>query len=50
MRAFLFTKTSFPIPGRVKEPVFLVSDTAGAATSSRIADSQFLLQSKGCGI
>jgi integration host factor subunit alpha len=26
------TKTSFPIPGRVKDPAFLVSDTARAAT------------------
>ena len=26
MRAFLLTRTSFPIPGRVKEPAFLVSD------------------------
>jgi membrane-bound metal-dependent hydrolase YbcI (DUF457 family) len=29
--AFLFTRTNFPIPGRVKEPVSLVSKTAGAA-------------------
>ena len=39
MRAFLFTRTSFPIPGRVKEPVFLVSDTARAATSSIIPEA-----------
>jgi hypothetical protein len=36
------TRTNFPIPGRVKEPVFLVSDTARAATSSRIAAEAFL--------
>jgi len=42
MRAFLFTKTSFPIPGRTKEPAFLVSETARAATSSIIAEAAFL--------
>jgi len=42
MRAFLFTRTSFPIPGRVKDLTFLVSDTARAATSSRIAEAALL--------
>jgi len=30
MRAFLFTKTSFPIPGRVKELVLSVLETANS--------------------
>ena len=42
MRAFRLTRTSFPIPGRVKDPAFLVSDTARAATSSMIAEAAFL--------
>jgi len=42
MPAFLLPMTSFPIPGRVKDPVFLVSDTARAATSSMIPDAAFL--------
>jgi hypothetical protein len=42
MRAFRFTRTSLPIPGRVKEPAFLVSDTARAATSSMIAEAALL--------
>src|SRR5271157_2857154 len=42
MRAFLFTRTSFPIPGRVKDPVFLVSETASPATSSMIMPEVFL--------
>jgi hypothetical protein len=37
--------TSFPIPGRVKAPVFLVSETAKAATSSRIAAEVFFVSS-----
>jgi hypothetical protein len=36
------TRTSFPIPGRVKDPAFLVSETAKAATSSMIAAAAFL--------
>ena len=45
MRAFLFAGTSFPIPGRVKESVFLVSETARAATSSMTAEAVFLVSS-----
>jgi hypothetical protein len=45
MRAFLFTRTSFPIPGRVKEPAFLVSEMANAATSSMIPEEVFLVSS-----
>ena len=35
-------RTSFPIPGRVKDLAFLVSETAKAATSSTIAAAVFL--------
>jgi len=36
------TTTSFPMPGRVKDPTFFVSDTASAATSSMIPEAVFL--------
>jgi len=39
--AFLFTRTNFPIPGRVRESVSMVSETAGAATSSIIAEAVY---------
>lgn len=39
--ALLFTKTNFPIRGRVKEPVSLVSETAGAANSFIIPEAVY---------
>lgn len=39
--AFLFTRTKFPIPGRVKEPVSLVSETASAVTLSIILEAVY---------
>ena len=39
--AFLFTRTNFPIPGRGKESVSVVSETAGAATSSIIPEAVY---------
>ena len=39
MRAFLLTRTNFPIPGKVKEPVFLVSETASSMGVARTIDA-----------
>jgi hypothetical protein len=39
MRAFLLTTTRFPIPGRVKEPVFLVSEGASSMGVARTVDA-----------
>jgi hypothetical protein len=45
MRAFLLARTSFPLPGRVKEPVFLVSEIASPATSPMIPEAVFFVSS-----
>jgi len=42
VRAFLFTRTDFPIPGSTKAPFFLVSAIARAAYSSIMDAAAFL--------
>ena len=39
MRAFLLARTSFPIPGRVKEPVFLITEGASSMGVARTVDA-----------
>jgi len=42
-RAFRLERTNLPIPGRVKAPVFLVSEMASLANSSKISLAVFLV-------
>ncbi len=45
IRAFRLERTSLPMPGRTKDPAFLVSATANVATSSTIIAAVFLERS-----
>ncbi len=45
IRALRLEKTSFPIPGIVKDPDFLISEIARAGISSRMDGAVFLVRS-----